>query len=140
LEGIGSLNGLLNESCLFFTPCDDNYELLCFHKDSLLLYDNPDFEGCFIKHINVSATRYKSENKVSVFPNPTSTEIHIKLNTYPVTNLTGKLIAIDGAIIKTFKMDSSTAYTLDVKSLTSGLYFVQICSGTEIYTKKIIID
>jgi hypothetical protein len=56
LEGVGSLNGLLRESCFSMTPCDNNYELLCFQENNVLLYSNPAYDNCFIDTLLVSVT------------------------------------------------------------------------------------
>ena len=75
-----------------------------------------------------------------LFPNPATNEINIKFNKSPTNTLTGKIIAIDGTTIKSFKIDNSTDYTIDVRLLKPGMYFIQIHFRAEIYTEKIITN
>ena len=132
IEGVGSNIGLLMERITgglqIFTCCFRNEELI---------YRIPGYSSCDItlsNEVNEMPVPFK------LYPNPATNEINIKLNKSPINTLTGKIIAIDGTTIKSFKIDNSTDYILDVRLLRPGMYFIQIRSGTETYTEKVIVD
>lgn len=131
IEEVGSNIGLLMERITgglrIFTCCFRNEELI---------YRLPEYSSC---DITLSNEVNKMPVPFNLYPNPASEKINIVINKSPTTILTGKIIAIDGTIIKSFKIDNKPNYILDVHSLYPGLYFIQIRSGAETYTKKVII-
>lgn len=64
----------------------------------------------------------------SLYPNPTSGEINIRLN-QPAGSLEIKLADINGRIIKNEKMDFTNSYALNVADLAAGMYFLTV-NGT----------
>ena len=131
IEEVGSNIGLLMERITgglrIFTCCFRNEELI---------YRLPEYSSC---DITLSNEVNKMPVPFNLYPNPASEKINIVINKSPTTILTGKIIAIDGTTIKSFKIDNKPNYILDVHSLKPGLYFIQIRSGAETYTKKVII-
>jgi beta-glucanase (GH16 family) len=74
------------------------------------------------------------ENTLNVFPNPTNGTIHIAskvvFNKLALYDIYGKLI---------LKKEKDTK-NLELNDLNSGMYFVEVCSGTEKVTKKLIVN
>ncbi|GEM_PF-1706875 len=131
IEEVGSNIGLLMERITgglqIFTCC---------FRDEELIYRLPEYSSC---DITLSNEVNKMPVPFNLYPNPASEKINIEINKSPTNALTGKIIAIDGTTIKSFKIDNKPNYILDVHSLYPGLYFIQIHSGAETYTQKVII-
>ncbi len=79
---------------------------------------------------------------MSVFPNPASDEVHISIATKDRVNGSISLNAIDGRLIMqdNISLDQTTRVkTLDIKSLTSGVYFIKIATELGTITEKLTI-
>lgn len=74
--------------------------------------------------VDFTAIKEYSESLVSVYPNPTSSEITISVNnssfTYQVMNILGELVMINTA---------SESETVDFSKLSNGVYFVKVTVG-----------
>ena len=74
--------------------------------------------------VDYTAIKEYSEFLVSVYPNPTSSEITILVNnssfTYQVMNILGELVMINTA---------SESETVDLSKLSNGVYFVKVTVG-----------
>jgi hypothetical protein len=99
---------------------------------------NGDFE--FNKELISSVSVEESEiNAFTIAPVPASNGITIvydltKEATFSVVNLEGKVL-LNGVFSAGFNKE-----TLDVSSLTSGMYLIQVSTGTSFKTEKIIIQ
>ncbi|MBS2100392.1 S8 family serine peptidase [Carboxylicivirga linearis] len=77
---------------------------------------------------------------LDIYPNPASELINIEWN----KNLSGdtriNLLSIDGSIVQSVNIDVMGAgnYTFNVADLPNGIYIIEIVSGAENYSKKII--
>lgn len=95
--------------------------------------------SCFLQKM-VHQTLSISENeisKLSLYPNPTNSVLNIStLNQIEKGNL--KVISITGQIILEENLLSGTDFSLDVSSLSQGIYVIQIISGNEIFNSKFI--
>ncbi len=81
------------------------------------------------------------ENLFSLYPNPASSSLNIKMSDY---NSTVKEIAIydmEGKIVKTVSgaLDTKT-YQLDVSSLSSGFYLVRIQTDTAFFVERLVVS
>jgi hypothetical protein len=94
--------------------CGGSHKLIKFNFENTLSLDN-----------------YKNE-KIKIYPNPTSEKLF--LNSSEDSNL--KIYNSLGQLI--FKINSSNI--IDVSHLKSGVYFVKIFDGAEIFSKKFIIN
>ncbi|WP_299112880.1 choice-of-anchor L domain-containing protein [uncultured Winogradskyella sp.] len=77
---------------------------------------------------------------VSLYPNPANTKVTIALNGKSVNDLEVSLIDIQGKIISTPQVVRDDLLELDVSSLNSGLYFVQLKNDSRIVIEKLIIE
>lgn len=93
-----------------------------------------DFKTIINRPFNFNVSQGSKENiSVEIYPNPTSDFLQIKTTcksfTYALIDMTGKL-CLNGDTSK-----------IDIKTLSSGLYIIQIYnSNTIIHTEKIIIQ
>jgi CubicO group peptidase (beta-lactamase class C family) len=83
---------------------------------------------------NVSSTNenYSSENKISVYPNPASTNINLDIA--PAEDLTIEISTLLGEIM----MTSHSVNNIDITSLSNGMYLITIKQNNTIYTGKFI--
>jgi hypothetical protein len=76
IEGLGSLLGILNSGNFAF---DFSTELLCVAQENSSIYNNPDFAGCYVTHINnVKSVNYK------LFPTIVSDYVYLESDQYPL--------------------------------------------------------
>ncbi len=81
-----------------------------------------------------------SENGLSIYPNPVSDVLHLKLNafmpdaTIQVYNLSGEMV-----ILKHAAINKNVAYKLNVADLPAGNYFVKVNDGKNSFVEKFVI-
>ncbi|MEA3448102.1 MAG: hypothetical protein U9Q98_06590, partial [Bacteroidota bacterium] len=88
IEGIGSMKGMLHNE-LYLTG-NDMYELLCYYKDDIVLFQNPEYNSCFIY------TENEPENlmqypAINIYPNPTEGNFILQLENNALLSQAGKL-------------------------------------------------
>jgi Pregnancy-associated plasma protein-A/Secretion system C-terminal sorting domain len=93
-------------------------------------------KGC----LPVGIDEQKSDNKISIAPNPTTSWFTIKLN---FVSEPGNLLQIfdkQGRVIKQFSVSPSVRFSqeVDFSEYPSGLYFIKYSSPTQSFTKKLI--
>ncbi|TXK71483.1 T9SS type A sorting domain-containing protein [Mesonia sp. HuA40] len=76
-------------------------------------------------------TASKEKINFSLYPNPASHQFHIK-STRNLDQI--KLYNLQGKLIKTFHQQE----TYDISNLASGVYFLKLRSGKQVYTQKLI--
>lgn len=72
------------------------------------------------------------------YPNPVSNELTIDLSGMKSLNGTLRILNIEGKVMKTQVVSSSTIVMFDMSQLPMGIYFCQYNNGIEIKTVKII--
>jgi len=60
-----------------------------------------------------------NEGTIKIFPNPTEGRLHISL---PMTNVTLKLISLDGKVLKTIETNGEQEIEMDLESFSKGIY------------------
>ena len=88
---------------------------------------------CFETSINVGIKDY--ETQIMVYPNPAKDELRIENGELRIENI--EIYDVYGR--KTFNFQLLTFNSIDVSSLTNGIYFVKIVTERGIITKKIVI-
>lgn len=132
IEGVGSNIGLLMERIVggfqIFTCCFRNEELI---------YRIPGYSSC-----NITLSNNVNEMPVpfKLYPNPITTEVEIHFNKPIQVDITGEIISVYGAKLKTFNLGKSSKYILDVRSIKPGVYVIRLNFGTEIYSEKVIVN
>jgi len=91
-----------------------------------------------IENVYVSVNSILEENKISVYPNPTSEYINIEVNTQPIKNI--QLFDISGKMVLNLPNISNRNYLkINISDLNKGLYTIVINNETGM-NKKIIIE
>jgi hypothetical protein len=135
IEGMGSELGfpfsgtmIQPESYLDFTA---NSELLCYHEEGDLIWQNPNYDTCLINFVGVHDNTEASGLKV--YPNPTNGMVTIdglKVAEVQVYNALGQLV-------KTVR-DTNEVPVMD---LLQGVYLLRIADAEgKVYTNKITIQ
>lgn len=89
--------------------------------------------GCYEYQSSVGVEEQTINNKISIYPNPTSNVLTIKnidskIESISIFDLTGK-------IIETVVYNTNT---IDVRNLVNGIYFIQINTANGLYNTKFI--
>jgi hypothetical protein len=84
--------------------------------------------------------KQKTNNALTVYPNPAQNSIFIKCNLNTITeNTTVSLLDITGKVIITKKVNlTNEVLEIETQTLKDGFYFVQL-NNTTLETQKIII-
>jgi hypothetical protein len=72
------------------------------------------------------------ENKFSIFPNPATTDLFIKIIPAIATNMQYKIIDVSGRVIRQEKLAN---YRINVSRFSSGIYFLMLCKENEQFGK-----
>lgn len=85
-----------------------------------------------------------SEKEVNVFPNPSDGRFQLTLDYQGAEKVTAKVYDLTGKQVKDIsenlvKEDTSVSAQVNLESPKSGIYFLRVTIGKEVYTKKIII-
>ena len=84
---------------------------------------------------NLSVNSVQFESFVSLFPNPVSDKLKIKISKGKISSL--KLWSLNGKLFDTYKYNNQNV-ELDLSDFENGLYLLQIQTTSELLFKKII--
>ena len=75
-----------------------------------------------------------STDQITIYPNPTSSIVNIETAfdsefSVAIMDRTGRLA-----------LEVKNQYELDVSGLSAGIYALQITSGTEVYSHKLVVE
>ncbi|MEC3908657.1 sulfatase-like hydrolase/transferase [Tamlana sp. 2201CG12-4] len=95
--------------------------------------DNDDFKWNFTS-ATLSIKAPKTENKISIYPNPSTAIINITseiiLDTYSIYSIQGKVFK-EGALNK-------SKSSIDISALSNGIYFIKLNAASGSFIKRII--
>jgi len=114
IEGIGSTAGLGLSNITCYS--DIGGALLCVHKNDTLVYQNPEYNSCWITIVSSNEIR---KDNLDIFPNPAFTEISINAKDHLIQKVS--VIDLLGNIVFIEKKSK-----LDISFLPPGYYFLQI--------------
>jgi hypothetical protein len=125
IEGIGNLEGILGQNA--FCQLDgETYAIMCMFRDDTLIYDNPEFDSCWL--LPVATTEI---NKESIFlkPNPAQESITIvglefELKAVSIFNAFGRQVYQGGEA------------QIELSNIPSGYYYAVIQSNDNQYVIK----
>lgn len=80
-----------------------------------------------------------TEKNINVWPNPTSNLLNVDLLNTTNGEVTLKLIDITGRVVKEIQAQNKTNQ-IQVDSLSSGMYLLEVTQGRNSFSKKIIIE
>ena len=133
LEDIGSLSGFIPYELLYvdWCPTDVGTSTTCFSRNDTLIWSNPDWDNCW--NIRTSNFELDENSKISISPNPNSgrfkingieEQVHIVIR-----NENGRML---------YNRAYGPQDEVDIKNLSSGLYFIQIWNNKGLFTKKVL--
>jgi hypothetical protein len=90
----------------------------------------------------VGITDYNLESAYSVYPNPATNLVEVKLSNAGQTRATLSINSITGQHIRTIDLgqQSEISQTINVRDLAKGVYIVKVILGDKQGTKKLIIE
>lgn len=114
IEGIGSEYGLLNPGSRFLVG--GTYDLLCYYEDENLIWQNPNFNSCYLGSDGVEEN--VTGHSFFIYPNPTTEKVIIEgLRVVEV-----KIYSVLGQLVKAFQNTNE----IDTAALPEGLYVLRI--------------
>ena len=134
IEGIGSTMGIFNcaiTGTLFFHIYYPT--LLCFEKDGVTSYSNPNFTDCY-QNYPIGIDDISLQPKSLLFPNPATNLVFIKsdneIKSYKVESFVGQIIKQEKTNAKSF--------SIDISNYLDGVYLVTLTTDNGITVKKLI--
>ena len=108
------------------------------NPDSKYGYGIPDFSAAF-EVLHVDDTFTAQNNILSVFPNPSKGEVHIRLNEVSIAELS--VYDIMGHLLKTYHFNglNHTTFERYLNDLSNGVYFIKADAENASQTVKVII-
>lgn len=81
-------------------------------------------------------------SNVNLFPNPTSGQVNVNVSLMTRENLTIKVTNAVGQVVSTVSENNTYGgnYLLDLTAEPNGVYFVEVQTGTEVVTRRIVIS
>src|SRR5690606_17041794 len=134
IEGIGSTMGIFNSGITGIVVFDIYYPtLLCFEKDGVLLYSNPNFIDCY-QDFPTGIKDNSLAFKTSLYPNPATNTVFIKsdnvIKSYKIESLQGQTIE---------QLATNTnLLSIDISKYTDGIYLISLTTDNGTTTKKLI--
>ena len=132
----------------------DNFEfmdLLSYNGEACIMSDEGDMacviaeeRGTIVDSDGVVSTEdVEIAQILSIYPNPAKDVLNIALTTESAENINLELLTVDGKTIKQQAFRTNGDYQLipmAVNNLPGGFYFVRLSSGSNIVTKKVVIQ
>ncbi len=135
IEKIGSLQGILDRS---YKRNEIKKLLLCVQQNGNTIYSNEDYTDCFYTQNNFTGnTQFPLHDKILIYPNPVRDHLFIVNKNGKQLKLNIRLLDINGHIVYN-EVAFGFHNKIDVSTIPSGLYFIQIITDGSILNKKII--
>jgi hypothetical protein len=103
-----------------------------------------DQQGCSkVKTILIGTTAVQEPawaKSVQIFPNPTTHDLHIRLQTLPVSETRLTLLDINGKIALPTHQMSGNAHTLHLTDLPKGVYLLRLEQAEGVLHRKIVLQ
>ena len=130
VEGIGAMEGLLYSCHVVNAGGITLHELLCYHEDGELVWQNPNYNTCLIDPESIQDNT--EESGLQVYPNPARDRVvteGIEVAEVQVYNALGQLV-------KTVRRTNE----IDLSGLVDGVYLLRITDAEgKVYTNKITV-
>jgi hypothetical protein len=97
------------------------------------------YMATFNAFLQTSIKKPTSAFDISIYPNPASSEINININNKTLKNI--QILDISGKTILEKKINTlENKFTIDLSSLESGIYIVNLQTKKEVFSSKLIIE
>ena len=130
VEGIGAMEGLLYSCHVVNAGGITLHELLCYHEDGELVWQNPNYNTCLIDPESIQDNT--EESGLQVYPNPARDRVvteGIEVAEVQVYNALGQMV-------KTVRRTNE----IDLSGLVDGVYLLRITDAEgKVYTNKITV-
>ena len=121
----------------YYTGCD--FYLLCEYKDGEQVFDNPNFEGCFLFYAAVNEN-HEQENPTKVFPTSVRPNETVQLETSdPITEV-ALFDLIGRAVSAVVCQETPMRWNMTIPSRVSGVYVIKITTNKGTSYEKIIVN
>jgi PKD repeat protein len=77
---------------------------------------------------------------ILVYPVPAKDQVYVSVLNPDIKNLSVQLLDVSGRTVNCNLTPISAGYVIDVQQLTRGMYFLRIQTGSDISTRKIVIE
>ncbi len=84
-----------------------------------------------------------SESNVSIYPNPASSDLFVKINSGNNEEVTVSVLSLLGQVILSEELNlgsGSNSKQIDLEGIENGLYIVRLQSGNATFSQKFVID
>lgn len=129
IEGIGSSKGIC--WALSSGLVGGWYRLLCMHEDQNLIYQNPNYQSCYL----ITGIDEYEETRFQLYPNPAYNTIMIK-NPNKVKIESISLLNMNGQQLKAFDAGDKQ---LDISNINTGVYIIRLSGETGLWSEKVVI-
>lgn len=134
IEGIGSTMGIFNSGITAIFVTDITYPtLLCFEKDAITIYHNPDFTDCYELY-PVGMPETEPEFDTYMYPNPTNALLNIKAEK---EIMYFQMLSSTGTIVLNSQVNKKT-FTVDISNFPPGIYLLALTTHKGNIVRKII--
>ena len=130
VEGIGAMEGLLYSCHVVNAGGITLHELLCYHEDGELVWQNPNYNTCLIDPESIQDNT--EESGLQVYPNPARDRVVIEGVEAAEVQVYNAL----GQLVKTVRRTNE----IDLSGLVDGVYLLRITDAEgKVYTNKITV-
>lgn len=102
-------------------------------------------EGCYTEDsvyikLFVSTPEINAETSVNIYPNPNQGRFNVEIASQNAETASIQILGIDGKLIHSEVVNCNGAVTkeFDISSYASGVYFVKISSGNNMFNQRIV--
>ena len=89
----------------------------------------------------VNAVHELNELGINVLPNPTTGVVNVQFSKPILENMDAMLFSINGILLENQQVQvGNNAVKFDLTELPSGVYLLQLKSGSGVLTKKIVLE
>jgi len=104
-------------------------------------FGNDEVSKAIINVSTVGIAEIASQDNIVIFPNPVNTgDLNIALNSGSFENTRVNLVSLDGRVLSSHVVDNGFSTNIDVSSLPSGIYLIQLYDNTGMMTKRVVIE
>ena len=79
-----------------------------------------------------------ANNAINIYPNPAIDKLVVQLSEY-LPNISYQIIDFSGRILTEKKVTTSTAFEVDIRNLSSGIYFIKIRANNKKMVSKFMV-
>lgn len=120
----------------YYTGCD--FYLLCEYKDGEQVFDNPNFEGCFLFYAAVNEN-HEQENPTKVFPTSVRPNETVQLETTDSITEVALFDLFGRAVSAVVCQETPMRWNMTIQSRVSGVYVIKITTNKGTSYEKIIV-